>query len=42
MRTAIATLITLLILNLADEYFNNARYTSAAATMLSHIVRSFG
>jgi hypothetical protein len=42
MRTAMATMIALLILNFADEHFNNARYTSAATIMLSHIVRSFG
>jgi hypothetical protein len=37
-----AALIALLILNFADEHFNDARYTRAATTMLSHIARSFG
>jgi hypothetical protein len=36
-----ATLVALLILNFADEHFNNARYTRAATAMLSHIARSF-
>jgi hypothetical protein len=34
--------VALLFLNFADEHFNNARYTQAAMTMLSHIARSFG
>jgi hypothetical protein len=36
-----ATVVALLILNFADEHFNDARYTRAATTMLSHIARSF-
>jgi hypothetical protein len=36
-----ATLVTLLILNFADEHFNSARYRRAAMVMLSHIARSF-
>jgi hypothetical protein len=42
MRVAMAAMIALLIINLVDEHFNDARYTRAATTMLSHIVRSFG
>ena len=42
MRIAMATLVALLILNFADEHFNDARYTRAAAAMLSHIAKSFG
>jgi hypothetical protein len=41
MRVAMATVVALLILNFADEHFNNARYTRAATAMLSHIARSF-
>jgi hypothetical protein len=37
-----ATVVALLILNFADEHFNDARYTRAATTMISHIARSFG
>jgi hypothetical protein len=37
-----AMVVALLILNFADEHFNNARYTRAATAMLSHIARSFG
>jgi hypothetical protein len=37
-----ATLVALLILNFADEHFNDARYTRAATAMLSHIARAFG
>jgi hypothetical protein len=37
-----ATLVALLILNFADEHFNDARYTRAATAMFSHIARSFG
>jgi hypothetical protein len=40
MRVAMATVVTLLILNFVDEHFNDARYTRAATAMLSHIVRS--
>ena len=42
MRIAMATLVALLILNFADEHFNDARYTRAVTAMLSHIARSFG
>jgi hypothetical protein len=42
MRVAIATLVALLILNFVDEQYNDARYTRAAATVLSHIARSLG
>jgi hypothetical protein len=42
MRIVMATLIALLVINLVDEHFNDARYTRAATTMLSQIVRSFG
>lgn len=42
MRVAIATLVALLTLNLLDEQFNDARYTRAAAAMLSQIAGSFG
>jgi hypothetical protein len=36
-----ATLVALLMLNFLDEHFNDARYTRAAAAMLSHIAQSF-
>jgi hypothetical protein len=42
MRLVLATIIALLVINLVDENFNDARYTRAAATMFSHIFRSFG
>jgi hypothetical protein len=42
MRVAMAMVVALLILNFADEHFNNARYTRAAAVIISQIVRSFG
>jgi hypothetical protein len=42
MRLAMATLVTLLILNFVDEQFNDARYTRATTAMLSQIARSFG
>jgi hypothetical protein len=42
MRVAIATLVALLILRFVDEQYNDARYTGAATTVLSHIARSFG
>jgi hypothetical protein len=42
MRVAMATLVALLIMAFVDEHFNDARYTRAATTMLSHIARSFG
>jgi hypothetical protein len=42
MRVAAATVIALLILNFADEHFNDARYTRAAMGMLAQIVHSFG
>jgi hypothetical protein len=35
-----ATVVALLILNFADEQFNDARYTRAATAMLFHIARS--
>jgi hypothetical protein len=41
MRVAMVTVVALLILNFADEHFNNARYTRAATAVLSHIARSF-
>jgi hypothetical protein len=37
-----ATIVALVIIGLVDEHFNDARYTRAATTMLSQIVRSFG
>lgn len=37
-----ATLVALLILNFVDEHYNDARYTRAATTVLSHIAGSFG
>jgi hypothetical protein len=37
-----AAVVALLMLNFVDEHFNNARYTKAAMTMVSHIARSFG
>jgi hypothetical protein len=42
MRLVMATLIALLVINLVDEHFNDSRYTRAATTMFSQIVRSFG
>jgi hypothetical protein len=42
MRVMMATLVALLVLNLMDEHFNEARYTRAATSMLSQIARSFG
>jgi hypothetical protein len=42
MRVAIATIVALLILNFVDEHFNDARYTRAATSMFSQVVRSFG
>jgi hypothetical protein len=42
MRIAMATIVALLVINLVDEHFNDSRYTRAATTMLSQIVRSFG
>ena len=42
MRIAMATIIALLILNFADEHFNDARYTQAATTMLYQIAKSMG
>jgi hypothetical protein len=42
MRVALATVVALLLLNFMDEQFNDARYTRAAMTMLSHVVHSFG
>ena len=41
MRVAIAAVVALLILNLVDELFNDARYTRAARTMLFHVAISF-
>ena len=41
MRVAVATALALLILFIVDEHFNDARYTRATATVLSHIARSF-
>jgi hypothetical protein len=37
-----AAVVALLLLNFVDEHFNDARYTRAATTMLSHMARSFG
>ena len=37
-----ATMIALFVIGVVDEQFNDARYTRAATTMLSHIVHSFG
>jgi hypothetical protein len=37
-----ATLVALLMLNILDEHFNDARYTRAATAMLSQIAGSFG
>jgi hypothetical protein len=37
-----AAVVALVIMNLVDEHFNDARYTRAASTMLSQIFRSFG
>ncbi len=37
-----ATIVALLILNFADEHFNDARYTQGATGMLYQIARSFG
>jgi hypothetical protein len=42
MRLVMATIIALLVINLVDEQFNDARYTRAAALMFSQILRSFG
>ena len=42
MRVAMATMIALFVIAVVDEQFNDARYTRAATTMLSQIVRSFG
>jgi hypothetical protein len=42
MRVAMATVVALLILNFVDEHFNDARYTRAATSLLSHMARSFG
>ena len=42
MRLVLATIIALLVINLVDEHFNDARYTRAAATMFSQILWSFG
>jgi len=42
MRLVMATIIALLVIHLVDEHFNDSRYTGAAATMLSQIMRSFG
>jgi hypothetical protein len=42
MRIAMATLVTLLILNFVDEHFNDAQYTRATTAMISQIARSFG
>jgi hypothetical protein len=36
-----ATMVALLLLVVADEYLNAARYTRAALAMLSQITRSF-
>jgi hypothetical protein len=37
-----AAVVALLLLNFVDEHLNDARYTRAATTMLSHMARSFG
>lgn len=37
-----ATMVALLFLNFVDEHFNKARYTNAAAAMLSNMTKSFG
>ena len=37
-----ATVVALLFLNFVDEHCNSARYTKAAAAMLSHMTKSFG
>lgn len=42
MRFAMATMVTLLILNFVDEQYNVGRYTRAATVVLSQIARSFG
>jgi hypothetical protein len=36
-----AIVVALLILGIADEHFNGARYTRTAMVMLFHIARSF-
>jgi hypothetical protein len=42
MRAILNIVVALLILNFADEHFNDAQYTRAAVAMLSQIARSFG
>jgi hypothetical protein len=42
MRLVVAIIIALLVMSLVDEHFNDSRYTRAATTVLSQIVRSFG
>jgi len=42
MRVAMAAIVALLLLNLMDERFNNARYSRATASMVEKIIRSFG
>jgi hypothetical protein len=37
-----SSVVALLILNFADEHFNDARYTRAATAMLYQIAKSFG
>jgi len=42
MRVAMAAIVALLLLNLMDERFNNARYSRATVSMVEKIIRSFG
>ena len=42
MRVAMATIVALLVICFVDEHFNDARYTRAASSMITHIMRSFG
>ena len=42
MRVLAATIVALLILNFADEHFNDSRYSRSAKAVISHIARSFG
>jgi hypothetical protein len=41
MRVTIAAMVALLVLSSVDEHFNDARYTRAATSLLSEVVKSF-
>ena len=42
MRVATTAVIALLMLNFADEHFNDARYTRATTSLIFKVARSFG